>query len=478
MRPPLMRVLALAAALAAGVGALASRRAAADERPLPSGTIPAVGLPPFVPDEDVRGSYARLVDWVERVAEAGAREAGTRRGTELLYSAAAVAEADPTPGTALLRRASALYVEVTAVAPEDEPLRALSTLHLMRIGIAIGNFESARAAAAWCEQRARPPVDADEVTRARWAAFRGEMATRFPVDAAAILAGLGRPDGAALRLLDLVEACPPGLSLTRVQLLERVARYRVQAGQATEADRAAERAQELATTDAERARLAFWRLHLRHGLLTRQGDVTPTGARPGPGFAADVERVLVGLAGNPFVLEPLLSSASSALMAGDDAQAFTLYLRALTDPALAERALTTPGIVDGLLAAVPAGIRLGQLDESEALLLALGRLGRPPALHAELLSRIRLAREEASRTPTPDAPDAPAPGPVPPEAHAPPPPPGLLRLPAGPRSAPRAPPEPLPAESSDGPGALPVVAALTALGAGALLLGWRMRRRA
>lgn len=461
----------LAILVAAGAVWLHARPVGADDASLPADVVAVAGLPPFRPAPEARATPERREAWIERVAALGRAAKGTRRGAELLYAAGSEVLA----GGGDTERARRLFLEAHQGAAEDDPITALAALEVLRTALAQGSFESARMAGAWLErwERERAPVDADAPTAARHALLRRELATGFQVDAATLLEGLARFAGAAKRLEDVAEAHPDGLATPLADLWERAARDRFLAASPVEAAKDLRRALACDPTPEQQARLVFWNLHLKHGLLSKEGRIEPTGTWPGAAYAADLDEALRDLSGNPHVGAYLLSAASSALLARADADGLALYLRALDDPALRVRAMSERDVAQGLLPAVPTAVRLGRYDEAERILAELVRLagGDLPGA-AEERVHLKLAREAAARrTAGGDAPPAP-PGPPPPR------PPAELLVPA-PASEARAERHDAPPRDDDGSTgrAAWVLGALAAAGLLSLLLVRRLRAR-
>ena len=185
----------------------------------------------------------------------------------------------------------------------------------------------------------------------------------------------------------------------------KAARLRARAGDAERALAAVDRALELVEGDGVRADLSFWRLHLQHGLLDADGTPTLGSRWPGDAFVADARATLRGLPGNPRVGPWLLTLASRAVTAERDDVALDLYLLALRDPALLDRARDDPDLAGGLLVAFPVALRLGRLDEAERILDVLAGVADMPVADQDAL-RLALARarEEAARTGPPPPP--------------------------------------------------------------------------
>jgi hypothetical protein len=408
---------ALAVLVTAGAALGSARVLCADEPAVPADAVPHVGMPPFLPAEAARADPEALEAWAARMAEAGRRAGATRRGAELLYSAAA---AMPTATGRQIDAARRVFHEVHLQVPEDDPLGALGNLEVLRLSLALGHFEHAKVTGAWLErwERTNAPVDADAVTAQRFALLRARMATTFQVDVATLLEGLGNLGGAALRLERLAEKNPPGLLQRLPSLWERAAILRFRAGRTAEARADVARALAAEPTPEERAQLLFWLLHLKHGLLSAEGVLRPTGVWPGAAYLEDLHATLRELAGNPHLGEHLLSAASSALVARADEDAFALYGLALDDPTLRARARTDLGVVGGLLPAVQVALRLERFEQGERWLDDIESLAGVPVAEAEAL-RVRLklareaaaAREAARERPPPAGPGSGEPGP-------------------------------------------------------------------
>jgi tetratricopeptide (TPR) repeat protein len=459
----------LAAALVAAAGPLA-----ADE-PLPPETVVSTGAPPLVPD----GGRDRLSGWVDACVASGRRQAGTRLGGDLLYSAGVVLARrldEPDRALAVLGEAAAAY-------PADAPYRGLVLLAAADLRLAGGDAVAARRVLDAAEAAARrpPPVDADVVTLSRRDLLARRMATLGADLGVRIDEAAGDLAGAAARQARLAEGLDRRGAPGADQAWARAARFHARTGDRAGALAAVDRALELTDRDETRARLSFWRLHARHGLLDADGAPTLGAHWPGDAFVEEVHVTLRGLQGNPAVGTWLLALASRAVTAGRDDAALGLYQLALGDPVLVDRARDNPLLRGGLLVAFPVALRLGRLDEAERILdVVAGIAGSPREdLDAYRVALAR-AREEAAREDVPTPATAPEDAAATAGPEAPPSPHRGRLYPHGPpAAADGAPPETLDGADEVGPWSVPAwpVAALCGLAALALFTTLAMRRR-
>ena len=358
----------------------------------------STGAPPLVPD----GGRDRLSGWVDACVASGRRQAGTRLGGDLLYSAGVVLARrldEPDRALAVLGEAAAAY-------PADAPYRGLVLLAAADLRLAGGDAVAARRVLDAAEAAARrpPPVDADVVTLSRRDLLARRMATLGADLGVRIDEAAGDLAGAAARQARLAEGLDRRGAPGADQAWARAARFHARTGDRAGALAAVDRALELTDRDETRARLSFWRLHARHGLLDADGAPTLGAHWPGDAFVEEVHVTLRGLQGNPAVGTWLLALASRAVTAGRDDAALGLYQLALGDPVLVDRARDNPLLRGGLLVAFPVALRLGRLDEAERILdVVAGIAGSPREdLDAYRVALAR-AREEAARedVPTP-----------------------------------------------------------------------------
>ena len=464
-------LVGLAAALVAAAGPLA-----ADE-PLPPGTVVSTGAPPLVPG----GGRDRLSGWVDACLASGRRQAGTRLGGDLLFSA----------GMALARRlddphrALAVLGEAAAAYPTDAPYRGLVLLAAADLRLAGGDAVAARRLldAAQAAASRPPPVDADVVTLSRHDLLAGRMASVGAGLGVRIDEAAGDLARAAARQARLAETLDRRGEPGADQAWARAARLHARTGDLAGALAAVDRALELTASDETRARLSFWRLHARHGLLDAEGAPTLGAHWPGDAFVEDVHATLRGLQGNPAVGTWLLALASRAVTAGRDDAALGLYQLALGDPVLVDRARSEPLVRGGLLVAFPVALRLGRFEEAERILDVVAGIADGPGQDMDAY-RVALARarEKAARE------EVPTPEPAVEEESAddsePPPSPHRGRLhPHGPPPAADVGSEPRPdtVDEADEGGASSVpagrVAALCGLAGVALFATLAMRRR-
>lgn len=397
-----MRAVPLLVGLAAVFAAAAGPLAASE--PLPAGTVPSTGAPPLV--SEAEGDA--LPEWVAACIAAGRRQVGTRAGGDLLYSAGVVLAqelAQPSRALDVLGEAASAY-------PVDAPYRSLVLLTAAELHLAAGDAVAARRMLDSAESATgRPaPVDADAVTLARRALANERLATLGSGLGVRIDEATGDLDSAAERQERIAARLDRAGDSAAVRAWEVAARIRARAGNRARALAAVDRALELVERDAVRANLSFWRLHLQYGLLDADGAPALGTSWPGDAFVEDARATLRGLHGNPRVGPWLLALASQAVTSDRDDVALDLYLLALRDPVLVDRARDDPDVSGGLLVAFPVALRLGRLDDAGRILDAVAGIADllPKDLDALRLALAR-ARDEAMRTAAPAPPPAQAP---------------------------------------------------------------------
>ncbi|MFM8980286.1 MAG: hypothetical protein ACKOSS_07485 [Planctomycetia bacterium] len=437
-----------------GVGPCATPTAQAGEgvalhASLPAHTLPRLdGYPPYAPDPLHVESPAARAAWAEAAeACAGRTAADVQRGA--LYASAAEAWRSllrvPLPAAARAARASSAApdVPVVPVAPvaagavaagavaaeavaraeaclraalaaldDAHPLDALVRLSLLDLALGehLAPDALALGARAWLflERPAPRPGDPQAALDA-WA--RERIRTLAPP---ALLqhAALEGDLPTACMWAESMAAEPQPAWGAPARLHEQAALLCYRAGRTPAAQRHAAEGQRLAGDDETQARLAFWQLHLAHGLLSPTGLLRPGSAVPGPGFAREVAALHAALAGNTQAGSYLLCSASCALQAGALAQALAIYRLALDDPHLVQAAWRHAGLWGGLLPAVRVAQALGQPDLADELLARIEALAGEPVPEAEALrAHGARARQRAAHPPGPaSGPDTAPPG--------------------------------------------------------------------
>jgi tetratricopeptide (TPR) repeat protein len=218
--------------------------------------------------------------------------------------------------------------------------------------------------------------------------------------------GMGRLEEAAQTLEEL-GLHPERLAQTTLagradEVMERAARLLYRAGRTGRAEEAIARAIDGATRAEARAGREFWRLYLRHGLLTEGATTQVFPTWPGPEFDADLAGVLRGLPGNEHLWPYLLMIGSSAISSGRVDRALDIYRLALSDPAALEAARGDPAVRGGLLVLFPLALEAGRLDEAAWVLETVERLGVAPREEMDALRvRLRAAIADAEAKPPP-----------------------------------------------------------------------------
>lgn len=470
---------ALAGSLAGGQAGLAAAQAGEGvplHAALPAHTLPRLGgYPPYAPDPLHVDTAAARAAWAEAIEGCAGRTAGdVQRGS--LYASAAEAWRQ-VPGA--VAHAEACLRAALAALDDRHPLDALARLSLLDLALGehLAPDALALGARAW-DFLERPVPHASDPQAALDAWARERIRTLAPP---ALLqhAALEGDLATACMWAESMAADPQPAWGEPARLHELAAQLCYRAGRTQQARQHAAEGQRRAGDDETRARLAFWQLHLAHGLLSPTGLLRPGNARPGPGFAAEVAALHAALAGNTQAGTYLLCSASCALQAGALAEALAIYRLALDDPFLVQAAWRHPGLWGGLLPAVKVAEALGRVDEAEQLLVRIEALAGEPVPEAEALraacarARQRAAQGEArpggSALPQPTSPARP----------------GTGRLEVATRAPARA-PAPGPEASAAAPGTASHAAA-RALGAALVLAGllvgacalvglWRTRR--
>lgn len=481
MRHATLCSVALAVLATAGAFLSAPDAWSGETEPLPEGVLPSNGYPPIGPDPEVVRSDADLEAWSQRVATAAATSPAAQRRAELYLGAAEAVrwlERGAERHHDFLRRALASLAE-------RDPLAALARLRLFELALDEAAPPEARAmgATAWAFIEWKAPLDATPLAAQRWALAKREIHARYPPTIVRLALLDGDILKAARWALAMAKSANPRWAQRPAELWERAAILAYRVGRLDVARYAARLAAERATDPEAQARLAFWRLHLEHGLLSPEGILSPNQSAPKPGYLEDLEVLLRGLAGNPHVGPFLLSAASSALHGRAYETALAVYRRALGDPVFVQGAWRQPDFWAGLLPAVMAALALERFDEAEELLAMVERIagelvGEADGLRAEIkLKRVQAAERASAAPPAPPQPPEPEPAPPPPPA---PREPGQLLLPdAAARADPQAPPAAgegeVESEGGAGGGLWPFVVA--ALGALTLLLLLQRRRR-
>lgn len=354
----------------------------AEDTPLPEGTGAQVGLPPYVPCTDERvgkalRTPAEFAAWCAECAALGRRHAGTRRGGDLLFSAADAARRrlrDP-------KQASSLYAEAaSAYAGGDITLGVLYT-HWLTLEVDRGNVpEATRILTLLAEiEDWREPRDLSDTELARWTTWQAERRLRLPPLRARHLAARGELREAAAILERLVEDEADALEAwRRLRYLERAARDYYRAGRRTDAVRAIDAAIELADDERKQASLRFWRLYAKHGLLNEDALPLIGAAWPGEEFESDLRAYLRSIQGLDGVGTRYLSLASRAFAAERYDVALEIYLLGLRDPGLIAEARRNSSIWRGLLMGYSAAMKLEKFDEAEQILEIVERIADEP----------------------------------------------------------------------------------------------------
>ena len=389
----------------------------ADPVPFPPGTTSYGGMPPLMPGSPSDADAVRAL--CDAWTDAGRRARGTRRGGDMLFSAAG-ALYDYIRDR---ERPFALYADAFDAYPAGDPTRGVVLLHHARREMGRGNVPKAQALAAalvpW--ESARAPRDLGPGDLRRWEELAAALREELPQLRAELHEANGEllaaAEALAGMLVDEAVELHPGI---RTMLWERVARLRHRGGDRPSSLEAIDRALQFTEEGTrERAKLAFWRLHARHGLVAPDGGPFLPRTWPGDAYERDVRVYLREIQGVEGVGTKYLSLGSSALMANRLEIALEIYLLALRAPDLVEAARRNAMIWRGLLAAVPAAIELERFDDAERLLSTIERIADEPLEQMDQLriliregraeKKARAAKAHAEAEPGPEAGAPPAP---------------------------------------------------------------------
>jgi len=318
-----------------------------------------------------------VFDFTSQLVRRGRARPGTRLGADMLFSAAQLRhdlldERQP---------AFELYREAVSAYPAGDPSAAVALFEHARRESLRGNTAAAErlleAFAPWRE--ARWPADLDEVDQHRWAALARRVHRDLPRLEAQLQTANGRFAAAANSLQAVLgDADAHLLGAQRVQLWQQSARLRYRAHDRKGALRAIDEAARVSGDAHTRAELSFWRLFAKHGLLAPDGAPGLTSSWPGQAFEDDLRDFLRTLQDVEGLGTSYLALASTAFTAGRKELALEIYLLALRDPALIERARGDESVWRGLLMAFPAALDLERFDEAENLLGVVERIADQP----------------------------------------------------------------------------------------------------
>lgn len=379
------------------LGCLAAPGGRADES-LPEHTHAVLqGYPPYAPDPGWVLGAAQREAWATAMEACAARLApGHARAS--IYASAAEAWRLVPHGVV---RADACLRAALADLDDAHPLDALVRLSLLDLALgehlAPDALALGAAAWAWLERPAPPQDDPGAPLHAFAQAHIRAHAPPALLHHATLEGDLLTASmwAEAMAEAPLPAWGPPAL------LHEQAARAAYRAGRITQAHEHAHAGRQAAHDDETQARLAFWDLHLAHGLLSPTGLLRPAGTvRPGSLFVDDLAQLCTSLRGNTQAGGFLLCSASCALASGALEEALAIYRLALEDEHLMHSAHRDESLWAGLLPAVSAAQALGRLDEAERLLARIEQVAGEPVPQArglrERLARLRSGRDAAS----------------------------------------------------------------------------------
>ena len=398
---------------------LAPRAAAAEEEPqparvlLPAGSASnAGGIPPYAPPRPPAGaSLATRKDlalqWIA-AAESILPRLEQQRATPDVLLACAFLWRD-LPGRH--DEAARDFTAARDAYPPAEPFRAVASLELARLELARGHPAAALRHRETLTRfdNSTGLLNPSALDQLREGATRRYFDLHWPRAEAQMLAGMGKLEAAGLVLeRGAVRLSDPRL---RARRLERAARFYTRAGQPTRAVAAIDAASRDVASEDRQADLAFWRLHIEHGVVDAGGSPALTSTWPGRGFTQRVLAYLDRYGHLPSTAEQYLAFGSLAHTAGRDEIALEIYHRALANPHLESRFRSSASLQSGLLVMVPVAIELQRYSEAQRFLDALTRMGAgSQELRDALEIRLREARaakEERTGEPTSTAPPAP-----------------------------------------------------------------------
>ena len=400
-------LLVLAAAALGPLAQIASAEEDSVQRP--DGVVGFGGMPPLVPD-DPRDKEA-----VRRTCDAlittGRLHRGTRVGGDFLFSAAG-ALYDTLRD---FETAMPVYEEAVAAYPPGDPTRPIVQVHLARREVWRGNHPRAASLLADVEpwETARTPPDLTEGEQWRWAQLHAVLDYELPLVRADLHEAAGQYRNAARSVEGLANANDSGASdAQRARLWERSARLRYRGGDRAGALAAVDRAIELQPRASQGAERRFWRVHAKHGLLAEDGAPYLPRNWPGDAYERDVRTLLGEIQHVEGVGTMYLALGSTAYTAGKTELALEIYLLATRAPGLVEQARGNPMIWRGLLAAFPAALHLGRLEDAERILDMVEHIADEPIeeiddYRAALIEARAEAAEKKKRAqqppPTPEA---------------------------------------------------------------------------
>lgn len=375
----------------------------------PEGLAGSSGMPPLVPLEPRDKEAVRRT--CDELIASGRAQRGSRDGGDFLFSAAGALYQTLRDVEAALP----VYEEAIAAYPPGDPTRPIAQLHLARREVWRGNHPRAaslvKAVEPW--EGVRLPVDLTELEQRRWAQLRRTLAIELPLLRADLHEAAGRRGQAAESLEGLAGTEGRGLPPSqRADLWQRAARLRYQAGDRAGALAAVDQAIELQARASQRAQLRFWRIHAKHGLLAEDGAPFLPRSWPGDAYERDVRTLLGEIQHVEGVGTMYLALGSTAYTAGKTELALEIYLLATRAPGLVEQARGNPMIWRGLLAAFPAALHLGRLEDAERILDMVEHIADEPIeeiddYRAALIeARAEAAEKKKRAEPRPPTPEA------------------------------------------------------------------------
>jgi tetratricopeptide (TPR) repeat protein len=390
---------------------------------LPAGSASNPGaIPPYVPPPVPGGAThtergALALEWIAAARAILPRLESARDAPDVLLACAFLGrniDAGRAQAVRDLQAARDAY-------PAADPFRAVAILELARIELARGHPQAALAYRESLQRfdKSGGLLGPSPLDQMREAATRHHFDLHWPRAEAEMLAGLGKL-GEAGRVLETGSARLRDPN-KRARRLERAARYYTRASQRANALAAIDAATRFVEAEHRQADLAFWRLHIEHGVIDKNGSPALLSTWPGEEFTGRVLGYLDRYGHLPSAASQYLSLGSYAHTAGQDEVALEIYRRALANPHLEARFRSSPSLLSGLLVMVPVAIELKRFDEAQRFLDAVARMGGgSQQLRDALEIRLREARAAEATPPEREMPPVEEAPPVAPDhGHAP-----------------------------------------------------------
>ncbi len=344
---------------------------------LPEGTASNAGaipphVPPPIPGRASHKERATLaLDWVSAARGILSRVEPGRDAADVLLACAFL---ERNIDTQRAQAAADLAAARDAYAAAD-PFRAVAILELARLELARGHPQAALGyrKSLGRYDRSGGLLGPSTLDQMRETAARRHFDLYWPRAEAGMLAGIGKLSEAG-RVLERGSARLQDPN-RRARRLERAARYYVRASQPAEALAAIDAASRHVPAERRQADLAFWRLHIEHGVIDKNGSPALLSAWPGDGFTQRVLGYLDRYGHLASTAEQYLAFGSYAHTANQDEVALEIYRLALANPHLEARFRSSASLLAGLLVMVPVAIELKRYDEAQRFLDAIARMG-------------------------------------------------------------------------------------------------------